>query len=229
MKSGQTILILIFFLLPNLAFSGSIKGKITYSAKITLPKTIKTGKYKKACGPEVPNERLLVNNKGLLNVVLSIEGEIHGSKPGEYLLDQKNCRYEPHVIAMMKGSELKISSRDPINHNLHTYSFDNDPINIMFLPNLDDYSHEFEEPEIVKIECDLHGWMNAWIIVTDNSYFDVSKKEGSFEIPNVPPGNYTLNAWHEILGSKSQKITVEEGITEVNFDFSDVTPQVSQK
>lgn len=229
MKSRQTLLILIFLLLPSIAFSGSIKGKITYSAKVTLPKTVKTGKYKKACGPEVPNEKLLVNNNGLLNVVVSIEGEIPGSKPGKYLLDQKDCRYESHVIAMMKGSELKIRSSDPINHNLHTYSFDNDPINIMFLPNRDDYTQEFEEPEIVKIECDLHGWMSAWIIVSDNSYFDVSQKEGSFKIPNIPPGKYTLTAWHEILGSKSQKITVKEGITEVNFDFSDMAPQVSQK
>jgi len=229
MKSRQAVLILVFLLLPSLAFSGAIKGKIIYSAEVKLPKTLTTGKYKKACGPEVPNEKLLVNDKGLMNVVVSLAGKKLDGKPGEYRLNQKNCRYEPHVIAMMKDSELKISSSDPINHNLHTYSFDNDPINVMFLPNKDDYEQEFEEPEIVKVECDLHGWMNAWIVVTDNSYFDISNKEGAFEIQNVPPGKYTLNAWHEVLGSKSQKIKVGEGITEVSFDFSDVTPQASQE
>lgn len=229
MKSRQILFILIFLLIPALAFSGSIKGNILYSGAVKLPKTLKTGKYKKACGPEVPNEKLLVNGKGLMNAVVSLEGKKLGGKPGEYLLDQKDCRYEPHVIGMMKDSELKIRSSDPINHNLHSYSFDNDPVNVMFLPNKDDFTQEFEEPEIVKVECDLHGWMNAWIIVTDNSYFDISKKEGNFEIPNVPPGKYTLNAWHEVLGSKSQKITVGEGMTEVNFDFSDVAPQVSKK
>ena len=137
-------------------------------------------------------------------------------------MDQKGCRYEPHVIAMMKDSKLKIHSSDPINHNLHTYSFDNDPLNVMFLPDSPDqeiFIQEFEEPEIVKVECDLHGWMNAWIVVTDNSYFDISKKEGSFEIPNVPPGEYTLNAWHEVLGSKSQKIKVGKGVTKSQFRF----------
>ena len=218
MKSRQTLLILIFLLLPSLAFSGSIKGKITYSSEVKLPKAMKTGKFKKACGPEIPNEKLLADNKGLMNVVVSIEGEKLGGEPGEYLLDQKHCRYEPHVIAMMKGSELKIRSSDPINHNLHSYSFDNDPVNVMFLPNHDDYSQEFEEPEIVKVECDLHGWMNAWIIVTDNSYFDISKKGGNFEIPNVPPGNYTLNAWHEVLGSKSQTVKVGDGVSEIHFE-----------
>ncbi|GJL80291.1 MAG: hypothetical protein NPINA01_32800 [Nitrospinaceae bacterium] len=229
MKSIQIFFIILALSLPSLGFSGSIKGKISYSNEVKLPKGLKTGKYQKACGPEVPNEKLLVNDKGLMNVVVSLEGKKLGGKPGEYVMDQKNCRYEPHVIAMMKDSELKIRSSDPINHNLHTYSFDNDPVNIMFLPNKDDYTHEFEEPEIVKVECDLHGWMSAWIVVTDNSYFDISKKEGSFEIPDVPPGKYTLNAWHEILGNKSQKINVGEGVTEVNFDFSDVTPQVSKK
>jgi hypothetical protein len=223
------ISILIFLLVPGIAFSGSIKGKITYSAEVKLPKTFDTGKYKKACGQEVPNERMLVNDKGLRNVVVSVEGKKLGGKPGEYRLDQKNCRYVPHVIAMMKDSKLNIHSSDPINHNLHSYSFDNDPVNVMFLPNQDDYELEFEEPEIVKVECDLHSWMTAWIIVTDNSFFDISGQKGTFKIPNLPPGKYTLNAWHEVLGSKSQTITVGEGDAEINFDFSDVTPQVSKK
>ena len=229
MKSIQILLISTLLWFPSLAFSGVIKGKITYSSEIKLPKMEKTGKYKKACGGEVPNEKILVDDKGLINAVVSLEGKKLGGKPGEYVLDQKNCRYEPHVIAMMKNSELKIRSSDPINHNLHTYSFDNDPVNVMFLPNQDDAELELEEPEIVKVECDLHGWMNAWIVVTDNAYFDISEKQGSFEIPNVPPGKYKLNAWHEVLGSKSRTVNVKEGVTEVNFDFSDVTPQVSQK
>lgn len=216
-------------LTPGLAFSGTIKGKITYSADVKLPPVLKTGKYKKACGPEIPNEKLLVNEKGLNNVVVSLKGAKLKGKPGEYVLDQKGCRYEPHLIAMMVGSTLKIHSSDPINHNIHTYSFDNDPINIMFIPGQENYEQEFDEPEIIKVECDLHGWMNAWIVVTENSFFAISKDKGTFKIPNVPAGEYTLNAWHEKLGSKSQTVKVGKGVTEVNFDFSDVTPKVSKK
>jgi len=223
------ICIFIFMLYPGLALSGTLKGKITYSSEVKFPKAFKTGKYKKACGPEVPNERLLVNDKNLMNVVVTVEGKKLDGKPGEYTFNQKNCHYVPHVMAMMKDSELKIHSSDPINHNLHTYSFDNDPINVMFLPHQADYEQEFEEPEIVKVECDLHEWMTAWIIVTDNSFFDISGQDGAFEIPNLPPGKYTINAWHEILGSKSQTVKIGKGVTEINFDFSDVTPQVSKK
>ncbi len=220
---------LIFLLVPGIAFSGSIKGKITYSAQVKIPKSVDTGKYKKACGAEVPNEKLLVNEKGLMNAVVLIEGKKLGGKPGEYKLDQKNCRYVPHVMAMMKDSKLNIHSSDPINHNLHSYSFDNDPVNVMFLPNQDDFELEFEEPEIIKVECDLHGWMTAWIVVTDNSFFDISGQNGNFKIPDLPPGKYTINAWHEVLGSKSQTVTVGKGETVINFDFSDVAPQVSKK
>ncbi len=222
------VLAILFFLFPSHAFSGTIKGVAIYTVETSLPKYQKTGKYKKACGPQVLNEKLLLDNKGLKNVVVSIEGGKLEGEPGTYILDQKKCRYEPHVIALMKGSELSVRSNDPINHNIHTYSFDNDPINIMFVPGADDFSQEMEEPEIIKVQCDLHSWMTAWIVVTENSYFAISGENGGFEISDVPPGDYVLTAWQEILGNISQKITVGEGMVEANFDFSDLTPQISK-
>jgi len=129
---------------------------------------------------------------------------------------------------MVKDSELTILTSDPINHNIHTYSFDNDPINIMFIPG-QDHVQEFEEAEVVKVECDLHAWMQAWIVVTPNPLFAVSSSDGSFEIPNVPPGKYKLHIWHEAFGETTQKLKVEEGGTEVNFDLAEISPQVSQK
>ena len=106
-------------------------------------------------------------------------------------------------------------------------AFDNDPINIMFVPG-QDHAQEFEEPEVVKVECDLHSWMHAWIVVTPNSYNALTNGSGAFEISNVPPGKYTLNVWHEVLGNKTQKIKVGEGDTEVNFKFSELAEQVTQ-
>lgn len=204
-------------------------GTVTYSGKVAPPAPMKTGKFKKACGAEAPNETLIVKDNKLQNVVVTIEGDSLGGEPGEYLINQKKCHYEPHVIVMMKGSELAIRSEDPINHNIHTYSFENDPINIMFTPGQDDYAQEIEEPEIIKVECDLHHWMTAWVVVTENSFFAVSDENGGFEIPDLPPGTYTVNAWHEVLGSLSQEVTVEEEPVSISFDFSKVTPQVSQK
>ena len=200
-----------------------------FSGKIEQLKPYKTGKYKKACGSDIPNESMLIDNKGVRNSVISLHGKTLKKKSGEYKLNQKQCQYEPHVIAIPVNSELKIHTSDPINHNIHTYSFENDPINIMFLPGQDAYSQEMEEAEIIKVECDLHNWMRAWIVVTPNAYSTVSDSDGSFEIPDVPPGKYELTAWHETLGSITKSITVGNDGLNINFDFLEVPQEEARR
>ena len=200
-----------------------------FSGKIEQLKPYKTGKYKKACGSDIPNESMLIDNKGVRNSVISLHGKKLKKKSGEYKLNQKQCQYEPHVIAIPVNSELKIHTSDPINHNIHTYSFENDPINIMFLPGQDAYSQEMEEAEIIKVECDLHNWMRAWIVVTPNAYSTVSDSDGSFEIPDVPPGKYELTAWHETLGSITKSITVGNDGFNINFDFLEVPQEEARR
>ncbi len=214
------------------SIAAPIKGTVTYKGTIPEPVVTKTGKYKKVCGATFTDESLLVEKNGVQNVVAWLSGKdakkkLKG-KPGTFTLDQKKCRYEPHITVMSKGSELEILSSDPINHNIHTYSFDNDPINIMFTPG-QDHIQEFEEPEPVKVECDLHGWMKAWVFVTPNNFYSLSQAGGSFEIPDVPKGKYTLNFWHEKLGEMSQKIVVGDDPLEINVEFPDLNPKVSQK
>ena len=200
-----------------------------FSGKVEPLKPHKTGKYKKACGSDIPNESMLIDNKGVRNSVISLHGKKLKKKSGEYKLNQKQCQYEPHVIAIPVNSELKIHTSDPINHNIHTYSFENDPINIMFLPGQDAYSQEMEEAEIIKVECDLHNWMRAWIVVTPNAYSTVSDSDGSFEIPDVPPGKYELTAWHETLGSITKSITVGNDGLNINFDFLEVPQEEARR
>ena len=200
-----------------------------FSGKVEQLKPYKTGKYKKACGSDIPNESMLIDNKGVRNSVISLHGKKLKKERGEYKLDQKQCQYEPHVIAIPVNSELKIHTSDPINHNIHTYSFENDPINIMFLPGQDAYSQEMEEAEIIKVECDLHNWMRAWIVVTPNAYSTVSDSDGSFEIPDVPPGKYELTAWHETLGSITKSITVGNDGLNINFDFVEVPQEEARR
>ncbi|MGV7222571.1 MAG: hypothetical protein ACQ9MH_13685 [Nitrospinales bacterium] len=228
----KSICMISLILLPlNSAFGGNLSGQVIYSGKIPAPKVFNTGKYAKACGPEIKSQSLLVKDKGVKNAVISISGK--GAKKlksssGEYTLNQENCVYSPHVVVMPKESELEIKSSDPINHNIHTYSFDNDPVNLMFMPGME-HEQEFEESEIVKVECDLHGWMQAWIVVTDNSFFAKTNDDGSFEIPDLPPGKYTLTAWHEVLGTMTQKIKIDDKGLKVNFEFPEISTKVSQK
>ena len=203
----------------SVAFSATIKGNTLFTGELPPLAPYKTGKYRKACGSEVQNESLIVDSNRVKNVVVSLYGNNLGKNKDQFRLDQKNCRYEPHIISMPVDSELNISSSDPVNHNIHTYSFDNDPINIMFIPNQEEYSQEMEEAEVIKVECDLHNWMTAWIVVTPNSYSSISDKNGVFEINNVPPGNYKLNAWHETLGDLSKNIVVKDEDIKINFNF----------
>ena len=86
-----------------------------------------------------------------------------------------------------------------------------------------------EEPEVVKVSCDLHSWMVAYIVVTPHSYFSMTESNGTFEIKNVPPGKYTLKIWHESLGEESRKIQVGEDTTQADFDFLELANQVSKK
>ena len=212
-------------------YAGTIKGAIKYTGEVPASIAHKTGKFQKVCGPEVPDESLILKNQRVKNVVVWLEGKQAKklkSKPGIHTIDQKKCTYSPHILAMPQGSELKILTSDPINHNIHTYSFENDPINIMFLPN-QDYTQEMEEPEVVKVSCDLHGWMEAYIVVTPHSYFSMTQNDGTFEIKDVPPGKYTLKLWHESLGEESRKIKVGEGVTQEDFDFSELASQASKK
>ncbi|CAI2718530.1 hypothetical protein [Nitrospina watsonii] len=220
------------FAMVGTSYAGSLHGTVTFSGTPPPPTIHKTGKYRKACGPEFSSQALLLHGQKVQNGVVWLtekKGKALTQAPitGDFKLDQKNCRYSPHIVAMPRGAELQILSSDPINHNIHTYSFDNDPINLMFLPG-QEYVQEFEEAEIVKIECDLHSWMQAWIVVTPNPYYAVTPESGSFVIEDIPSGSYTLNVWHEVLGTQSRKVEIDAEDHEINFDFSELAEQVSQ-
>ena len=223
-----TVLLISLIIFAGEASGGTIRGMIQFNPKAPPPAKHKVKKFKQICGPEVENESLIVNKNRLANVVLTLSGEkFKEGKSREHILDQKKCKYIPHVLVMAKNSELKILASDPTNHNMHTYSFENDPINLMMTPG-QDYIHQFEEPEVIKMECDLHKWMSAWIVVAENPYFAISGKKGDFLIPDVPPGKYEIKAWHETLGSIIKTIEVQNDVVQIDFDFTNNSPNVSK-
>jgi plastocyanin len=136
-------------------------------------------------------------------------------------IDQKNCRYHPHVFGIRVNQPLQIVNSDPTLHNIHAMPKDNaefnngQPIQGMKM------THTFTKAEVmVPFKCDVHGWMNAYVGVMDNPYYAVTGKDGSFELKSLPPGTYTVAAWHEKLGTQEMKVTVGPKETkEVNFTF----------
>jgi hypothetical protein len=157
------------------------------------------------------------NNGGLQNVVVYVSdglGDRQFEPPQEAAtIEQKGCMYKPHVVAVRANQELKVVNSDPTTHNIHPSPNNNREFNQTQPPGLP-LSAKFAREEIaIPVKCNIHPWMRSYIAVFKHPFFAVTTKEGSFEIGNLPPGNYTITAWHEKLGTSSQKITLGESET----------------
>jgi hypothetical protein len=123
-------------------------------------------------------------------------------------LDQKTCEYHPYAQIIPVGSTLKILNSDDVLHNVKTVGDSKTTFNIAQPKFKRELSMEFKNPETVQVECNVHGWMNAIIVVTDNPYEALTDANGSFKITDVPPGKYTLKVWHSKLGEQTKEVTV---------------------
>jgi plastocyanin len=203
--------------------AGDISGTITL--KGTPPKAIVIAPYKddahcRNLSPETPTTRFYVvsPNGELADVVVSLQG-ISGKSAGASakpaVLDQKNCLYVPQIIALQTGQKLIVKNSDPVMHNVDVQPANdsgNPAKNEVQMPGTGDLTFSFPKPEMfMKIKCDVHVWMFAWVSVFDHPYFALSAKDGSFKIPNVPPGKYTLQAAHRKAGTVTREVEVKAG------------------
>jgi plastocyanin len=124
-------------------------------------------------------------------------------------IDQKDCRYHPHVFGMQVGQPLEIVNSDPTLHNIHAVAKNNREFNNgQPIQNMKT-THTFTAPEVmVPFKCDVHGWMNAYVGVLNHPYFAVTDASGTFTLKSLPPGTYTIEAWHEKLGAQTQSVTI---------------------
>ena len=136
-------------------------------------------------------------------------------------IDQKQCRYHPHVFGMRVNQPLEIINSDPTLHNIHAIPKNNSEFNTGQPIQGMKMTHKFDKPEVmVPFKCDVHGWMNAYVGVVDHPYFATTGADGKFSLANVPPGTYTIEAWHEKLGAMTQSVTLAASETkDVPFAF----------
>jgi plastocyanin len=128
---------------------------------------------------------------------------------GMVSIDQKNCRYHPHVFGIRVGQTLQIVNSDPTLHNIHALPKNNTEFNTGQPIKDMKTNHTFTAKEVmVPFKCDVHGWMNAYVGVVDNPYFGVTDKDGKFSLKGLPPGTYTIEAWHEKLGAQQVMVTL---------------------
>ena len=129
--------------------------------------------------------------------------------PTPVTIDQKGCQYHPHVLALMTGQPLQVINSDMTTHNIHPVPKNNREWNESQPPGSAPIMQSFAREEVaIPVKCNVHPWMKAYIAVFGNPYFQVTGKDGSFTLKNVPPGTYTVTAWHEPYGTQDQMVTV---------------------
>jgi hypothetical protein len=215
------------FLVPfGTNHAGSITGRVGFSDETPKLAVVKVSKDQDYCGEVLPNETYIIDsNRGLKNVVVFIEfASSSGSpKPSMNVLENNGCRYSPRIMAMQKGERLTVRNNDPKLHIPHSYLNERTVFNLSlpFRGSSIVASHKIRQSGILKVVCDTHTWMLAHIHVFDHPYFAVTDDRGMFSIANIPTGTYTITAWHEDAGIRSQEVTVSEtGDVGLSFEFS---------
>jgi hypothetical protein len=197
--------------------SGSIVGAVSFTGTAPANPALDMSEEaecaaKYSDGPVDPV--VMVSDGKLGNVFVRVtSGLPAGPYPpgGKAVIDQDGCLYKPRVVGVMVGQDLEIKNSDPLLHNIKSAPTENRPFNIS-QPRVMSTTRSFRTPEVmVPLQCDVHGWMKAYVGVVEHPYFAVSGADGSFTISGLPDGTYTIEAWHETLGTQTAEVTVSGG------------------
>ena len=210
------------------ATAATVAGRITFEGTVPENPPVKISgdpMCQKAHAEGLRLEHYVVRDGGLDNVFVRVKDSLadYAFDPpaAPATLDQQGCRYVPHVLGVRVGQPIEISNSDATTHNVHSQPDVNREFNFAQFQQGQKNVQTFTAPEVmVPFKCDLHGWMNAYIGVMEHPFFAVSADGGRFELKGLPPGTYTLEAWHEKAGTRTQQITVGPGDSKtVGFVF----------
>ena len=200
------------------AAPGTVVGKVTYEGRAPQPRVVRMSSDP-LCMPESKggslSEVLVVGpGNGLQNAFVYVKDGLgtrtFPAPKTPVVLDQQGCKYRPHVIGIQVGQPLEVRNSDGTLHNVHAVPKNNREFNFGQPTKGMKSSRTFDKTEVmVPFKCDVHGWMNAYAGVVAHPFFAVSKADGSFEIKGLPPGSYTIEVWHEQLGTQTSKVTVD--------------------
>lgn len=159
---------------------------------------------------DTTDQSLMIDSGGgISNVVVTVDAPgaklVVPEKPVE--LDQKSCRYEPHITIVPAGTTVEYANSDSVSHNVHIYANKNEAFNQTIGAGAK-ASRKYDKAESIEIKCDIHPWMNAYLVVVDTPYYAVTGADGSFSVPGLPAGEYKAKFWHEKLGKTDAQIKV---------------------
>src|SRR5215468_2784733 len=213
---------------PDAGSGASVVGRVKFQGQLPQPSRVSMVSDPSCAklhpSPAVGQEFVAGSDNSLGNVIVFISDGLQNRTfdvPAEEVtLEQKGCMYEPHVVAVRANQKLKMINSDNTTHNIHPLPANNREWN-KAEPAGTTMEESFPREEIaIPVKCNVHPWMKSYIAVFKHPYFAVTGKDGTFQLPNLPPGEYTVEAWHEKLGTMTQKITVAAGERKtVDFTF----------
>lgn len=200
------------------ARAGDVVGRVRYTGAAPAPSSLETTKDRAICGQQVEDESLLVSTGGLANVVLVVKGA-PAPAPRTITLDQERCRYRPHVQVAPVGSTLEILNGDELLHSVHGWEGRATRFDVVTPSKGDRATTKLPRAGLIEVRCDVHSWMTAYVVVADGPA-TVTAQDGRFAIRGVPPGTYTVTAWHERLGARTAQVTVgAQGEAELDLSY----------
>jgi plastocyanin len=205
--------------------TGVIKGTVKLAGKPPEMKVPKAREKAELCKDTKVVYNAVVAKDGKLKDVLvaigdgQIKGEFSAAKAAE--LHQKDCVYVPRIQGVLAGQEVQIFNDDATMHNVHAYKGAESPLNQGQPKGAPAIKKTFDEPGVYRFQCDVHPWMRAFLVATDNPFNGVSGDDGSFKIERVPAGKYTIVAWHSMYGKLEKKdVEVKDGEVTVDFEYT---------
>jgi plastocyanin len=226
--SRLALAVLALVLGAPLARAGSIKGTILFEGEPpTQPKLERDVDPK--CSKDRLDEAIVVTKSKLRDVVVRIKNGTtgkHAAPATPVVIDQRDCMYSPRVVGIVAGQKLVVKNSDNTFHNVHGTLLGKDLFNKPQAPKAPDLSLDpsaAKPGDVIGLQCDVHAWMKAYVVVNDSPYFAVTGPDGVFVIDNLPIGTYTLEAWHPTLGMKSMTVKIGKG------KRGDVTARFSYK
>jgi plastocyanin len=213
---------------PPSTTAATVRGSVRFEGKVPAAKPISMA-ADPSCAQQhhspVMSQEVMVDANGELQNVIVFVSEGLGDRTFEEpsqpaVIDQKGCLYQPHVLAVRANQKLELVNDDPTSHNIHPQPANNREWNKAEPPG-SKLEEAFAREEVaIPVKCNVHPWMRGYIAVFKHPYFAVTGKDGSFDLSNLPPGTYTIKAWHEKLGAATQTVTIGANETkEISFVF----------
>ena len=206
----------VWAILTASAQAANSEGKVQFIGTVPAPKMLPVTSDKYVCGELKDSQELMLSaDRGIRNAVVSLKTpppgvRMYGFGPPPQI-DQHECVFIPRLVVVPVGGTVEFLNSDRLLHNIRSKNIKRNRAFNRTQPRGRTIPITFTKPEIVRVGCDLHPWMRSWVVVAEHPFYTVTGADGEFTLPNVPPGQYTLQVWQETFGTVTTDITVGDG------------------